>query len=129
MKNILRPIFAVTIAVALMAASGVSSEAVAASRAFDGRWSVVIYTLRGDCDRAMRYSLNIVGGRVQSPDASYQANGIVSSSGGIRVIVARGGRWADGSGRLSGNRGHGNWHIDNGQCSGQWTAERRMAEY
>jgi hypothetical protein len=130
MKNMLRPIFAAIIAAALMAASSVPSEAVARAplaNAYDGQWSVVIYTLRGDCDRALRYSLQIVGGQVQTQNPGYQAAGMVQGSGAIRVVVRQGGRYASGSGRLSGNRGRGYWRIDHGQCSGQWTAERRLA--
>ena len=53
MRNFLRSIFA-TAAVALLATSGaVPTDAFAAPRAhagnFDGSWSVVINTVRGDC--------------------------------------------------------------------------------
>ena len=44
---------------------------------------------------------------------------------GIRVIVVRGGQWADGRGRLTGGGGAGNWTTSAGQCAGQWTAVRR----
>lgn len=128
MKKILQSIFVVTIAALLLAGASVPSDAARRPNAFDGEWSVVIYTLRGDCDRALRYSLRIVGSRVQS-EQSYQAAGSVSPSGAIRVIVAEGGRSASGSGRLAGNNGRGWWRTDTGSCSGQWTAERRAAAY
>ena len=128
MKNVLRSIFVATVAALLVASASLPSNAARRPNAFDGEWSVVIYTLRGDCDRALRYSLRIVGGRVQS-DQSYQAAGLVSPSGAIRVVVAEGGRSASGSGRLAGNNGRGWWHTDTGSCSGQWTAVRRAAEY
>ncbi len=131
MRNALRATLAVTFAVLLAATSVASAAARAAPRrantAFDGLWSVSIYTLRGDCDRAYRYPLRIVGGRVVQADAdpSYQLYGAVGHSGAIRVIVSRGGQWADGSGRLSGGRGAGTWHTSTGQCTGQWVAQRR----
>jgi hypothetical protein len=131
MRNALRATLAVTFAVLLAATSVASAAARAAPRrantAFDGLWSVSIYTLRGDCDRAYRYPLRIVGGRVIQADAdpTYQLYGAVGHSGAIRVIVARGGQWADGTGRLSDGRGAGTWHTSTGQCAGQWVAQRR----
>jgi hypothetical protein len=129
MKDILRPIFAAIIAAAVMTGGSVPSEAAARAGAYDGVWSVVIYTQRGDCDRALRYSLQIAGGHVQAQDPTYQAAGAVQRSGAISVVVTQGGRYASGSGRLAGNRGRGYWRTDNGQCSGQWTAERRAAGF
>ncbi len=129
MKNQWRPIFAAIIAAAAMAGGSVSSEAAVGAYPYDGQWSVVIYTLRGDCDRAARYSLQIAGGRVQAQDPLYRAAGAVQRSGAIRVVVTQGSRYASGSGRLAGNSGRGSWRTDNGQCSGQWTAERRAAGY
>jgi integrase len=46
--------------------------------AFDGSWSVAIYTQRGDCG-SVRVAARIVGGRVYSADQSYQASGGVSA--------------------------------------------------
>ena len=43
----------------------------------------------------------------------------------IRVVVAEGDRSASGAGRLAGNAGSGLWHTDRGDCSGDWTAQRR----
>ena len=97
--------------------------------AFDGKWSVVVRTLRGDCGEALRYSVRIVGGRVVSEDQSYRAGGAVAPNGAIRVVVAEGERTASGSGRLVGNAGSGLWRTDRGECSGQWTAERRAANW
>jgi len=129
MKNFMRSIFVVTIAALLLASTGVPSDAqsrrAARPGAYDGQWSVVIYTIHGDCDRALRYSVHIVDGRVVADEQNYQIAGLVNPNGSIRVVVAEGGRSASGSGRLSGNNGRGLWHTDTGQCSGQWTAVRR----
>jgi hypothetical protein len=130
-RNVLRSIFVAAIAALLVASGSLPSDAVARQvprpNAFDGHWSVVVYTLQGDCDRALRYSVRIVDGRVEAEDQSYQAAGAVAPNGAIRVTVAEGGRSASGSGRLSGNSGRGSWRTDTGQCTGQWTAERRAA--
>jgi hypothetical protein len=124
MKNALRSIFVLTIAALLVANVGARSDA-AARGFYDGEWSVVVYTLQGDCDRALRYSLRIVDGRVQAEEQSYQLGGAVARNGAIRVTVAEGGRSASGVGRLSGNSGRGQWRTSTGECAGEWTAERR----
>jgi hypothetical protein len=127
MTKLVRSMLIAMLAAAAVASTGLPSTA--ATRSYDGEWSVVIYTLRGDCNRALRYSLRINNGRVQQADQSYQAAGVVASNGSVRVVVAEGGRSANGSGRLVGNSGRGWWRTDSGECSGQWTAERRMAGY
>ena len=129
MKNALRSIFIATLAVSGVAGASLPSNAAPRASAFDGQWSVVIYTLQGDCNRALRYSLRIVNGRVQPEEQNYRAAGAVAANGSVRVVVAEGGRSANGSGRLIGNNGRGWWRTDTGECSGQWTAVRRVAEY
>src|SRR6201982_4339549 len=96
--------------------------------AYDGTWSVAIYTLRGDCG-SVRVAAQIVGGRVYSKDQSYQANGAVGANGVIRVSVASGRLSASGSGRLSANSGAGRWTSSRGGCSGSWSASRRASYY
>lgn len=59
MKNIWRPVFATTIVGLLLVITNAPSDAAqrAARRsAYDGEWSVAIYTLRGDCG-AVRFAL------------------------------------------------------------------------
>jgi hypothetical protein len=126
MKNFLRSIAATAFAGLLITGAGVSSEAIAASN-FDGSWSVVINTLRGDCSSSLRYGVRIIGGRVVGEDQSYRVAGAVNPSGAIRVVVAEGGRSASGTGRLHGNNGGGVWRTSSGECSGQWAASRRGA--
>jgi len=97
--------------------------------AFDGDWSVVIHTRRGDCGEALRYRVRIVGGRVVSDDPGYRAAGGVAANGVIRVVVAEGERTASGAGRLVGSAGSGLWRTDRGDCVGDWTAVRRGADW
>jgi hypothetical protein len=125
MSHFLRPIFAASFATLLVALPSVPSDAARRSSAFDGQWSVVIYTTYGDCDRSLRYSLQIIGGQVVSAQQNYQLAGAVAPNGSIRVTVAEAGRSANGSGRLVGNSGSGQWRTSTGQCAGQWTAVRR----
>ena len=127
MRNFLRSIFA-TALVALLAASGlVSTDAFAAPKAhvgnFDGSWSVVINTARGDCGSGLRYAVRIIGGHVVG-EGGYSVSGAVAPSGAIRVFVSEGGRSASGTGRLAGNRGGGGWRTTSGECSGNWAAAR-----
>ena len=96
--------------------------------AYDGTWSVAIYTLRGDCG-SVRVAARIVGGRLYSKDESYQANGAVGANGVIRVSVASGRLSASGSGRLSHDSGSGQWRSSRGECSGTWSASRRAGYY
>lgn len=125
MTKVLRSIFAVTVTVLLVAVGGVPTNAVARPGGFDGEWSVVIQTHRGDCAGGIRVAVRIVGGQVLSPDPGYNARGVVASNGAIRVVVSRGDRYAAGFGRLSGDAGRGRWHTGKGECSGEWAAERR----
>ena len=117
MKNVLRSILVATIAALLVASASIPSDAArraARTRAFDGVWSVVIYTLYGDCDRSLRYSLRIEDGQVLADEQSYQVAGLVAPNGVIRVVVAEGGRSASGVGKLSGNNGSGEWRTSTG---------------
>jgi hypothetical protein len=95
--------------------------------AFDGRWSVVIQTDKGDCDAAYRYGLSIRNGNVAyAGDAAFEVRGRVAGNGNVHVRVARGARFADGQGRLFRDSGSGVWRgIGEGACSGRWFAERR----
>ena len=72
MKNVLRPFLAPTLATLVL--GFVCTPTNAAHRgggsAYDGTWSVAIYTLRGDCG-SVRVAAQIVGGRVYSKDQSY----------------------------------------------------------
>ena len=92
---------------------------------YDGSWSVVIKTTRGECPAAVRAALHIVGGKVAADGVGYDAAGHVASDGSIRVTVSAGGKSAGGSGHLSNQAGSGVWKTSTGECSGQWTAERR----
>ena len=115
-------------AVLLLACTPTNAAHRGGGSAYDGTWSVAIYTLRGDCG-SVRVAARIAGGRVYSKDESYQANGAVGANGVIRVSVASGRLSASGSGRLSGNSGAGRWRSSRGECSGRWSASRRAGYY
>jgi len=73
MKNFLRSISAAAFGALLIAGASVPTDAIAAN--FDGSWSVVINTLRGDCGSSLRYGVRIVGGRVMSGGGNYAVAG------------------------------------------------------
>src|SRR5262245_52445282 len=99
----------------------------AASRAFDGLWSVYIRTAYGPCDADYRYPARIVRRRVLQADNdfSYQLAGLVAPSGAITVTVYRGGQSATVYGRLRGSNGAGRWSAGGNACYGTWSAARR----
>jgi hypothetical protein len=95
------------------------------SNLYDGSWSVLIQTTQGNCPGTVRAGLRILAGRVLPTDQGYSVEGQVSPTGAIRVNVSAAGQSAGGSGHLSRNTGQGLWRTSSGECSGQWTAERR----
>jgi len=123
-----RGIVAATFIAAVLAASSLwTAPAAIARSSFDGRWSVLIVTDAGTCDRAYRYALNIINGRVTYDDPSFQVSGHVDGRGRVSVSVAAGSERASGTGELSGDSGRGLWrgHSSSSSCSGHWEAERR----
>ena len=129
MKDLSRLLLAATLAVVVpLACTPTNAAHRAGGSAYDGIWSVAIYTLRGNCG-SVRVAARIVGGRVYSKDESYQSNGAVSANGVIRVSIVSGRLSASGSGRLSNNSGAGSWRSSTGECSGSWSASRRAGYY
>ena len=93
---------------------------------YDGTWSVLVMTKKGDCDPGYRYPIRIANGKlVNAGDSAFTITGNVGQTGAITVIVSAGGKSATGIGHLVGNEGGGSW--SGGSCSGNWTAERRAS--
>lgn len=95
--------------------------------AYDGNWSVLIVTESGSCDRAYRYALQIVNGRITYPDQTINVTGRVDGGGHVRVFVSASGQAASGYGRLYDGAGEGRWSgkSSTSRCVGYWQAERR----
>jgi hypothetical protein len=91
---------------------------------YDGRWSLVVETERGACDRSYRVGVDIIKGAITYDGNAY---GRVSTGGAVRVAVSVGNQHAQGAGRLSRGAGRGVWSGQGnaGTCSGRWIAERR----
>ena len=112
----------------VLLATTVPGSARSTQSGFDGRWSVVIITDAGTCDRSYRYGLVISRGRiVYEGNSSVMISGGVGPSGRVSVSLRYGQAAAHGSGRLSGSAGGGRWHGASlgSYCSGRWLAERR----
>jgi hypothetical protein len=117
----------VALAGALASAGIAASAGTAVARTnYDGSWSVLIITNSGACDREYRYGVQISNGYVLGY-GSATLQGRVAPNGAVRVSVSAGDQRADGSGRLSQNRGSGLWRGQGstGTCAGRWEAERR----
>jgi hypothetical protein len=114
-----------------MVLTGIASTtgpAAAARNSYDGAWSVLIMTASGSCDPTYRYGVQISDGVViYQGGGPITMQGRVTPKGAVRVIVQAGSQWADGSGRLTRNRGGGVWRGQgmSSACSGTWQAERR----
>ena len=113
-------------ALALLAATVPASAPASARSNYDGKWSVLIVTQQGKCDRAYRYPVRISNGSVgYAGEASFNVSGSVGANGAVTVTVSRGSQSATGTGHMSGTDGAGTWTAGSGDCSGTWTAERR----
>ena len=113
-------------ALVLLAATAPGS-ARSTQSSFDGRWSVVIITDAGSCDRSYRYGLVVSRGRIyQAGDSSVVISGGVDPRGRVSVSLSSGQSAAQGSGRLSRSDGEGRWQgaSSGSRCSGRWLAER-----
>jgi len=115
-----------TVLTTLMLASTASTAF--ARTIYDGAWSVLIITQSGSCDPTYRYGVLINDGVVvYDGTAPITLQGRVTPKGIVRVILQAGSQWADGSGRLTRNRGAGVWKGQGATspCAGVWQAERR----
>src|SRR5262244_3295579 len=80
--------------------AAIATDAPAATQ-YDGAWSVLIVTTRGECDRAYRYGVSIVNGYIRYDGGMVNMSGQVYANGSVRVSLTSGTAAAYGSGRLS----------------------------
>jgi hypothetical protein len=114
--------------VMLVAAASLCAAVSASARTvFDGRWSVLIITERGPCDRGYRYAIDIRDGIIYYDGDVVDIRGRVARNGAVRVVVSRGNLSASGTGRLGRDYGEGTWRGPGSDdaCSGRWEVERR----
>jgi hypothetical protein len=125
----LHPLRAIVLGTVLVLAGIASTAGTAFARTvYDGAWSVLIVTMSGSCDPNYRYGVQINDGLVTYDGiAPIALQGRVTPKGAVRVIVTVGSQYADGSGKLTRNRGGGIWKGQGmgSACAGVWQAERR----
>ncbi|HEY0851653.1 MAG TPA: hypothetical protein VGD96_17180, partial [Bradyrhizobium sp.] len=92
---------------------------------YDGIWTTVFATTRGNCSSGYSVPFTVTRGRVFSAGGG-RVSGSVSRSGSVAVAVSVGASRASGGGRLVGNSGFGRWSgiITGDRCSGTWQATR-----
>jgi hypothetical protein len=93
--------------------------------AYDGTWTTVFATTRGNCSSGYSVPFTVSGGRVTSAGGG-RVSGSVGRGGSVAVAVSVGASHASGGGRLIGNSGSGRWSgiITGDRCSGTWQARR-----
>jgi hypothetical protein len=112
----------------MLAASGFAASGAAAQSArFDGNWSVLVLTEKGECNRVYRFPIVIEDGQARYGGAEGVAvTGSVASNGAVRGSIGAGGASVNVSGRLAGAAGGGTWTAGGFRtCSGRWEAEKR----
>ena len=111
-------------AVAALAALALPGSADARG-AYDGIWTTVFATTRGNCSSGYSVPFTVVGSRVSSAGGG-RVSGRISRAGSVAVAVSVGASHASGGGRLVGNYGSGRWSgiITGDRCSGTWQARR-----
>ena len=93
-----------TLAIVCVAALATESPA---RTPFDGAWSVLIVTTKGDCDRAYRYGVTIANGDVVYDGGIVSLSGRVGGNGAVRVTLTSGNARANATGRLNRRVGSG----------------------
>jgi hypothetical protein len=116
----------VAVAVAVVAAFALPGSADARiAGVYNGTWTTVFATTRGNCSSGYSVPFTVSGSRVSSAGGG-RVSGAVSRSGSVAVAVSVGASHASGGGRLVGNSGSGRWSgiITGDRCSGTWQATR-----
>ena len=109
----------------IAAFAGLSHPADAKTASYDGVWNVVFATKAGNCSATNSVPFTVTGARVSSAGGGKVTGGI-RRNGAVAVKISVGLSWANGTGRLAGNSGTGQWAgvISGDQCSGSWQAIR-----
>jgi hypothetical protein len=110
-------------ALAVVTVSGATP--VEAASLYDGTWTTVFATTRGNCSSGYSVPFQVSGSRVSSAGGGH-VSGSVNRSGGVAVAISVGASHASGGGRLGGTSGSGRWSgiITGDRCSGTWRATR-----
>ena len=104
-----------------------ATGAAAATDRFDGAWSVVVLTERGNCSPTYQFPILIEEGRARYGGTGGVAiSGSVGANGAVRGSIGTSGASVNVAGRLSGVSGGGTRTAGGAlTCSGRWQAEKR----
>lgn len=115
-------------AAALIVAALAPSALLAQQNKFDGTWSILVVTEKGECDKVYRWPVIVENGRARygGPEG-FNVSGQISANGAVSGTISRGQDRATVRGRLSGQGGSGTWTAagSSRNCSGSWTGEKR----
>jgi hypothetical protein len=105
------------VAAGCLAATG----AFAQSAQYDGNWSVLVLTERGECNSVYRLPIIIESGQARYGGPwKVTVSGSVAASGAVRGSIGASGASVNVSGRLAGAAGSGTWTSGGSTtCSGQ----------
>jgi hypothetical protein len=108
-----------------MAAAPGTADAAGRLGAYNGTWTTVFATTRGNCSSGYSVPFTVNGNRVSSAGGG-RVSGSINRGGAVAVQVSVGASRASGGGRLAGNSGAGSWSgiITGDRCSGTWQATR-----
>jgi len=113
----------------LMGWAGAGDPGSALAAGYDGNWSVLIITEKGDCDTAYCYAVGVANGQIRyTGNAAIDMSGTVTAGGAVKVSIKMGDKGATGTGHLAASTGAGRWQGAAGAgaaCTGRWEAERR----
>jgi hypothetical protein len=111
----------------LLAACLVSAAATPGHAAtYDGAYSVLLTTHRGNCDKVYRFPVNVSDGRVfYAGQTGAVATGKVDASGRVSATIRYGEDELRANGRITPGFGEGRWTSPTRRCSGEWTADKR----
>jgi len=117
--------YAIVLPFVLAIVMSVAGAGPSAASTYDGFWSLIFTTTRGACDRTYNFNVRIEKGLVSHANL-VKFRGRVSRGGAVRASVEVPGKYAAGSGRLTGTAGKGRWagHAGKDRCSGTWAARK-----
>ncbi len=101
-----------------------------AKASHDGPWAIEIVTERGACERLHRYYVVVEGQTVRMRsmfgETSQATSGLVRADGRIDATVGQADDPVKVTGRLAVTSGTGVWSAPARQCTGRWSAHKRV---
>lgn len=97
-----------------------------AGPATDGKWTVIVVTEAGRCEKVYRFPVIIENGQPRyGGSESVTVSGQVAANGSVNGVISQWGGSAQVRGRLSGRLGKGTWTTSAlSGCSGYWRATK-----